>query len=358
MEYRYLGTTGLRISAISLGAQTFGWNTSAKEAWAILDTYRECGGNYIDVADSYNGGESERIVGAWMEKRGARRDMLVGTKVFFPTGTGPNDSGLSRRHILDSVDESLGRLRTDRIDLYQVHCFDRMTPLEETLRALDSCVRSGRVRYVGASNFTPSQLQKGLMISRHGMLAGFATLQLEYSLLVRSPEWELLPLCGEEGVGTLAWSPLAGGWLSGKYRRGAELPAESRAGRGDRWDDAAEQRGGERTWRIIEELDRIAGENSRRPAQVALNWLMRGKGVTCSITGARTVEQLQENLGALGWALSAEEVERLDRVSAVPEPSPYCFISRYTRNDRGSSSRGGAPPLVVHGETMPGCRPE
>jgi aryl-alcohol dehydrogenase-like predicted oxidoreductase len=342
LDYRYLGTTGLKISALSLGAQTFGWNTAAKDAEAVLDRYRECGGNYVDVADSYNGGESERIIGAWMEKRGARRDMLVGTKVFFPTGTGPNDTGLSRRHILDSVDQSLKRLRTDWIDLYQVHCFDRMTPLEETLQALDLCVRSGRVRYIGASNFTPSQMQKGLMISRHRMIAGFSTLQLEYSLLVRSPEWELLPLCGEERVGTLAWSPLAGGWLSGKYRRGVEPPAESRAGRGDRWDDAVDQRGGERTWRIIEELDRIAAENGRRPAQVALNWLLCRNDVTCPITGARTVEQLEENLGALGWALSAEEVARLDRVSAVPEPSPYSFINRYTRNDGIPSSRRGA----------------
>ena len=340
MEYRYLGTTGLKISAISFGAQTFGWNTGKEEAWAILDRYRESGGNYIDVADSYNDGESERIVGAWMQERGARREMLVGTKVFFPTGAGPNDSGLSRRHILDSVDESLKRLRTDWIDLYQLHCFDRMTSLEDTLRTLDRLVGSGRVRYAGTSNFTPSQLQKGLMICRRDGLVGFSTLQLEYSLLVRSPEWELLPLCREEGVGTLAWSPLAGGWLTGKYHRGAELPADSRAGRGDRWDDAAEQRGGEGTWRIVEELARIAGESDRRPAQVALNWLLRKGEVSCLITGARTVGQLQENLGSLGWALSAEELERLDRVSAVEEPYPYSFINRYTRRDEGRPARG------------------
>jgi aryl-alcohol dehydrogenase-like predicted oxidoreductase len=335
VEYRFLGKTGLKVSSISLGAQTFGWNTPAAQAEAILDRYRECGGNYIDVADSYNRGESERIVGAWMEKRGARSDMLVGTKVFFPTGAGPNDAGLSRRHILQSVDESLQRLQTDWIDLYQVHCFDRMTPLEETLRALDTCVQSGRARSIGASNFAPSQLEKALMLSRHGGLAGFATLQLEYSLLVRSPEWELLPLCGEEGVGTLAWSPLAGGWLSGKYRRGEKLPVDSRAGRGDRWDDAADQRAGERTWRIIDELDRIARERGRRPAQVALNWMLGRGDVSCPITGARTVSQLEENLGALGWALSAEETARLDGVSAVPEPSPYSFISRYTRGGEG-----------------------
>ncbi len=339
MEYRFLGKTGLRISSICLGAQTFGWGTSAADAEAILDSYRERGGNYIDVADSYNRGESERIVGAWMEKRGARADMLVGTKVFFPTGDGPNDTGLSRRHILQSIEESLRRLRTDWIDLYQVHCFDRMTPLEETLRSLDACVRGGRARCVGASNFPPSQLEKGLLLARHGGLAGFATLQLEYSLLVRSPEWELLPLCSEEGLGTLAWSPLAGGWLSGKYHRGRPLPADSRAGRGDRWDDAAEQRAGERTWGIVDELDRIATERGRRPAQVALNWILGRGDVTCPVTGARTVAQLDENLGALDWVLSAEETARLDEVSAVPEPSPYNFIRRYTRRDDGPRAR-------------------
>ena len=340
MEYRYLGRTGLRVSALTLGAQTFGWNTGEEEAWAILDRYRESGGNYIDVADSYNGGASERIVGGWLKSRGARREMLVGTKVFFPTGSGPNDCGLSRRHILDSLAGSLERLGTDWIDLYQVHCFDRLTPLEDTLRTLDGLVGGGRVRYYGASNFTPSQLAKALVLDRQAGRAGFATLQLECSLLVRSPEWELLPLCREEGVGTLAWSPLAGGWLSGKYRRGAALPPDSRGGRGDRWDDAAGQRGGERTWRIVDELLRVAGESGRKPAQVALNWLLRREGLTCLVTGARTGAQLEENLGALGWALSAGQLERLERASAIEEPYPYAFINRYTRREEGGPAPG------------------
>jgi aryl-alcohol dehydrogenase-like predicted oxidoreductase len=178
------------------------------------------------------------------------------------------------------------------------------------------------------------------MISRQEGRAGFSTLQLEYSLLVRSPEWELLPLCRCEGVGTLAWSPLAGGWLTGKYQQGAKLPADSRAGRGDRWDDAAEQRGGEGTWRIAQELARIAENIGRRPAQVALNWMLQKEYVTSPITGARTVEQLQENLGALGWALPASELDRLDQVSAVPEPYPYSFINRYTRRDEARPGRG------------------
>jgi aryl-alcohol dehydrogenase-like predicted oxidoreductase len=340
VQYRPLGTTGIAISALSLGAQTFGWNTERQAAWAILDAYRERGGNYIDIADSYNRGESEKIVGEWMRDRGARDQMVIGTKVFFPTGDGPNDGGLSRRHIELSLRASLARLRTDWIDLYQVHCFDRLTPLEETLRALDRLVADGRVLYTGASNFAPAQLARALLTSRHAGAAPFASLQLEYSLLVRSPEWELLPLCAEEGVGALAWSPLAGGWLSGKYGRGAALPLDSRAGRGDRWDDAAEQRGGERTWAIVEELVRIGAEACRPVSQVALNWLLSRRELSTAITGARTRAQLEENFGALEWTLPAEEVARLDAVSAQPEPYPYSFIRRYTRRPPAARAAG------------------
>ena len=225
MEYRYLGSTGVRISAIALGAQTFGWNIDEKESREILNHYHDAGGNYLDAADSYNYGESEQIVGDWIKDRGIRDSLIIGTKVFFPTGRGPNDTGLSRKHICQSIEESLQRLSTDYIDLYQVHCFDRRTPMEETLRALDDLVHAGKVRYIGASNVTPSQLQKGLAISQLMGLNRFATLQLEYSLLVRSPEWELLPQCRTEGVGTLAWSPLAGGWLTGQVSQGEGAPS-------------------------------------------------------------------------------------------------------------------------------------
>ena len=278
MEYRYLGRTGLKVSAITLGAQTFGWSVGPEEAFALMDRYLEAGGNYLDAADSYNKGESERIVGRWVKERDARDRVLLGTKVFFATGEGPNDRGLSRGHLVQSVEGSLRRLQTDHLDLYQLHCFDRMTPLEETLRTLDDLVRAGKVRYLGASNFAPSQLQKALMLSQARGWAGLAALQLEYSLLVRCPEWELLPQCREEGIGTLAWSPLAGGWLSGKYRRGRPLPADSRAGKGDRWDDAEAQRGGERTYDIVEVLVRVAEEKGLTPAQVALAWMLERKG--------------------------------------------------------------------------------
>ncbi len=331
MEHRYLGRTGVKISALTLGAQTFGWSVAKEKALALLDQYLEAGGNYIDAADSYNKGESERIVGAWIRERKVRNQVILGTKVFFPTGAGPNDTGLSRLHIFQSVEESLSRLGTDHIDLYQAHCFDAQTPLDETLRAFDDLVRAGKVRYLGASNYAPSQLQKALMISQARGLAPFAALQLEYSLLVRSPEWELLPQCLEEGLGTLAWSPLAGGWLSGKYRRGQPLPPDSRAGKGDRWDDAEEQRGGERTFDIVDVLVRIAGEVGRTPAQVALAWMLQGGLVTSALIGARTPEQLADNLKAGELRLSEKQMADIDAVSRPGVPYPYSFIQRYTR---------------------------
>jgi len=331
MEYRYLGRTGIQISALTLGAQTFGWSVGPEEARALLDQYVEQGGNYIDAADSYNRGESERIVGRWLKERKLRNRLLIGTKVFFPTGTSPNDTGLSRKHIQQSLEESLGRLGTDAIDLYQLHCFDRKTPLEETLRVLDDLVRAGKVRYVGVSNFAPSHLQKAIMLASMRGLSAIACLQLEYSLLVRSSEWELLPQCLEEGVGTLAWSPLAGGWLSGKYSRGEPLPPDSRAGKGDRWDDAAEQRGGERTYAILDVLRRVAGESGHTPAQVALAWMLQRRRVTSALIGARTLEQLRENLLAGEARLAEEQLGGLDDISRMPLPYPYAFIDRYTR---------------------------
>jgi aryl-alcohol dehydrogenase-like predicted oxidoreductase len=331
MEYRYLGRTGVQISAISLGAQTFGWSVERAGAFELLDQYLAAGGNYVDAADSYNQGESERILGEWIETRGVRNQLLLGTKVFFPTGRSPNDAGLSRKHIQQSLEESLRRLGTDVIDLYQLHCHDRMTPLEETLRTLDDLVRAGKVRYLGVSNFAPSHLQKGIMLAEARGLAPVACLQLEYSLLVRSPEWELLPQCLEEGVGTLAWSPLAGGWLSGKYHRGQPLPPDSRAGKGDRWDDAAEQRSGERTYAIIDVLRSIARENGCTPAQAALAWMLQRQRVTSALIGARKPEQLADNLRAAEIRLAGHQLDALDTVSRLELPYPYAFIERYTR---------------------------
>jgi aryl-alcohol dehydrogenase-like predicted oxidoreductase len=229
------------------------------------------------------------------------------------------------------VETSLRRLNTDYIDLLQIHCYDRRTPFEETLRTLDDLVSAGKVRYLGASNYTPSDLMKNLMIARYTQKEPFVSLQLEYSLLVRSAEWELIPLCNREGVGLLAWSPLAGGWLSGKYRRGKDIPRNSRAGRQDRWDDQAEQRGSNQAYDIIEVLHEIAEEVGHSVSQVSINWVRQNPTGIIPLIGARTVNQLKENLASMSWSLSDDQMKRLNDVSFIGKPSPYSFIERYTR---------------------------
>ncbi len=331
MEYRFLGNTGLKVSELAFGTQTFGWGADEKTAHAMADLFVEAGGNLFDTADSYNSGAAESMLGSWLKARENRHSVIVATKVFFPTGDGPNDAGASRKHILHSINESLGRLKTDYVDLYQIHCFDLSTPLEETLSALDDLVRAGKVRYMGASNYTASQLEKALMLSEIHQWESFSALQAEYSLIVRSTEWELLPLCKEEGVGFLAWSPVAGGWLTGKYGRNQPPPSNSRVGRKDRWDDQPEQRESELTWRVIDNLIEIGKDCGKTPAQIALNWILQQPGITTSILGVRTLEQLKENLGCIGWQLSEEEMNRLKKASDVPLPYPYRFIERYTR---------------------------
>ena len=331
MEYRFLGNTGLKVSELAFGTQTFGWGADEKTAHALADLFLEAGGNLFDTADSYNSGVAESMLGSWLKARKNRHSVIVATKVFFPTGDGPNDAGASRKHIFHSINESLDRLKTDYVDLYQIHCFDLSTPLEETLSALDDLVRAGKIRYMGASNYTASQLEKALMLSEIHQWESFSALQAEYSLIVRSTEWELLPLCKEEGVGFLAWSPVAGGWLTGKYGRNQPPPSNSRAGRKDRWDDQPEQRESELTWRIIDNLIEIGKDCGKTPAQIALNWILQRPGITASILGVRTLEQLKENLGCIGWQLSEEEMNKLKKASDVPLPYPYRFIERYTR---------------------------
>jgi len=331
VQYRYFGNTGLKISEVALGTQTFGWGADKKQAFALADLYTEAGGNFFDTANIYNQGAAESMLGSWLNERGQRASRVVASKVFFPTGDGPNDTGLSRKHIFTSIEESLRRLQTDYVDLYQMHCFDASSPLEETLRALDDLVRAGKVRYLGASNYSASKLEKAVMLSRMNGWERFASLQAEYSLIVRSTEWELIPLCREEGLGLLAWSPLAGGWLTGKYKKGESAPPDSRVGRKDRWDDQPEQRESDLTWRVVAALEEIAAARGKSPAQVALNWILRKPGVTAPIIGARTTEQLQQNLGCLGWVLSDKEMVCLDQVSSIDLPYPYRFIERYTR---------------------------
>jgi aryl-alcohol dehydrogenase-like predicted oxidoreductase len=331
MDYRFMGRTGLQVSELCFGTQTFGWGADDAAAQRMASQFVDAGGNFFDTSNIYNEGLSETYLGHWIGQQPDRSKLVIATKVFFRAGQGPNDTGLSRKHIFHQIDASLTRLNTDYVDLYQVHCWDASTPQEETLRALDDLVRLGKVRYIGASNHTPSQLMRATMLSEIKGWARYDCLQPEYSLLVRSTEWELLPLCQELGIGVIAWSPLAGGWLTGKYRRNAPPPPDSRVGRGERWDDLPEQRENEHTWQIIDALDEIAAARGKTPAQVALNWVLRQPGVTAPIFGARTPEQLAQNLAAVGWALSAEELARLDTASAIPLPSPYSFINRYTR---------------------------
>jgi aryl-alcohol dehydrogenase-like predicted oxidoreductase len=334
MDYHFMGGSGLKVSELCMGTQTFGWGADEATAHAMADQFVDAGGNFFDTSNTYNQGMSETILGNWLKRAGIRSHLVIATKVFFPAGDGPNDTGLSRKHIFEQIDASLRRLQTDYVDLYQTHCWDASTPIEETFQAMNDLVRAGKVRYVGASNFTPSQLTRVNMMCQQQGWARIACLQPEYSLLVRSPEWELLPVCREDGIGVIAWSPLAGGWLTGKYHRNQPPAPDSRVGRADRWDDLPGQRENETTWQIIDTLRLIAQARSKTPSQVALNWLLQKPDVTAPIFGARTSAQLADNLGAVGWSLAQEELEQLDSVSSIPLPSPYSFIARYTRKRR------------------------
>jgi aryl-alcohol dehydrogenase-like predicted oxidoreductase len=336
MQYRYLGRTGLNVSELCLGAMTFGRESSEEASIQMLDSFIEAGGNFIDTADVYSQGISEEILGRWMQGK-TRDDLVIATKVRFSMGPGPNDLGLSRKHILSAVEASLRRLQTDYIDLYQVHMWDPGTPLEETLDALHQLVRSGKVRYIGASNYAGYQLQKAIDLSRQIGGEAFSCLQPLYNLLDRSFEWELLPVCESEGVGVIPWSPLRGGWLSGKYRRGMPgPPPDTRIEEAEKqgWGESWALYANERTWHVIDALLAVATEVEKTPAQVALNWLLQKRTVTAPIIGARTMAHLEDNLGASGWSLTSEQVTRLDQASAQPLPYPYESLAQQ-RASRG-----------------------
>ncbi|KPL78672.1 dehydratase [Ornatilinea apprima] len=334
MEYRYLGRSGLKVSELCLGAMTFGRESSKEESFRIMDLFVEAGGNFIDTANVYSLGTSEEIVGQWL--RGKQRDdLVIATKARFPMGKGPNDEGLSRKHLMKAVDDSLRRLGSDYIDLYQVHCWDRRTPLEETLITLDTLVKSGKVRYLGASNFTGWQLQKAIDLSRQMGLEAFTSLQPLYNLLDRYSEWELMAVCRNEGLGVLPWSPLRGGWLSGKYQRSMSAPPQgsrveeaSKQGWSEAWDEYAN----EHTWSVIDALMSAAKDLDKHPAQVAIRWLLQRPGVTSPIIGARKPEHLQINLGASGWIIPEAVMQQLNAASDMKPPYPYAFIRAYQRD--------------------------
>jgi aryl-alcohol dehydrogenase-like predicted oxidoreductase len=307
---------------------TFGRETTETDSFQILDRFIEAGGNFIDTADVYSAGKSEEILGRWLKGK-PRADFVIATKVRFDMGPGTNDFGLSRKHILDGVENSLRRLGTDYVDIYQIHKWDRATPIEETLRTLDSLVQAGKVRYLGASNVAGYQLQKAIDICQANGWEPFTCLQPLYNLLDRSIEWELLPVCQNEGVGVIPWSPLRGGWLSGKYRRGMDAPpADTRISDAEKnnWSERWSVYANERTWDVIDQLLAISDEIEKTPAQVALNWILNRPGVTAPIIGVRTMAQLEDNLGAAGWSLSAEQNQKLDQASYMPLPYPYNLL--------------------------------
>ncbi|WP_433041794.1 aldo/keto reductase [Dactylosporangium sp. CS-033363] len=332
MEHRYLGASGLLVSELGLGTMTFGGEADEAASRALLDRYAEAGGTFIDSADVYGGGASEEIVGRWLAGRDRDR-FVVATKCFWATGDGPNDHGAGRRHLLAAVRASLRRLGTDYIDLYQVHAFDESTPLEETLATLDGLVRAGLVRHLGVSNYASWQLQKSLDVARHRGWEPFVSAQPLYNLIDRDIEPELVPVCRNEGVAILPWAPLRGGWLTGKYRRGMQTApvgtrweADKQPWLGD-WNTSVD----ERTWAVTDTLLAVADEVGRTPAQVALRWLMQRPGVTAPIVGARTVAQLDDNLGAVGLVLDDKHVERLTGAGARPLPYPHGYLANSPR---------------------------
>jgi aryl-alcohol dehydrogenase-like predicted oxidoreductase len=321
MLMRKLGRTGLRVAALCLGGNTFGWTTDQKASEAVLDAYLEAGGNFIDTADVYarwapgnKGGESEEALGTWMSARRNRSAVLIATKVMGPMGPGPNDTGLSRHHIVEGVEASLRRLQTDYIDLYQAHWDDRETPLDETLRAFDDLVGQGKVRYLGASNYQAWRLTRALWESDKRGYARYESLQPKYNLVFRDEyERELEPLCLEQGVGVIPYSSLGSGFLSGKYRRGADLPSTARAG--------GVQKGymTDRGFTVLEAIDKVAVAVNATPAQVALSWLAHRPGITAPIASATTVAQLHELIGGIELRLDSEATATLDKASAWRE---------------------------------------
>jgi aryl-alcohol dehydrogenase-like predicted oxidoreductase len=327
MEYRTLGNTGTVVSTFCLGTMTFGTESEEKVAHEQLDRFVEKGGNFIDTADVYSGGESEEIIGRWLASRpSARNGVVIATKGRFGTDEGRNDVGLSRIHLRRALDASLRRLGVDVIDLYQAHAWDPLTPIEEALRFFDDTVRAGKILYVGVSNFIGWQLQKAALLTRHLGLAPIVTLQPQYNLLQRSIEFELTQVCLNESIGILPWSPLGGGWLTGKYQRDTPPTGATRLGDNpERGMEAyAPRNAEERTWQVIETVRSVADGRGASMAQVALAWLVDRPAVASVILGARTLEQLDDNLGAAELHLSAEETKLLDDASTpIADDYPY-----------------------------------
>jgi len=336
VEHRQLGGSGLNVPVLALGTTTFGGDDGfsqalgalgVREAQRLVDLALDSGVSLFDSADIYSGGASEEILGQAI--RGRRQRLLISTKAGFRTGSGPNDVGASRAHLIEACEGSLRRLGTDHIDLYQLHGFDALTPVEETLRALEDLTRAGKVRYVGCSNFSGWHLMKSLAVSdRHG-LPRYAAHQAYYSLIGRDYEWELMPLALDQRVGTIVWSPLGWGRLTGKVRRDQPLPELSRL---HKTAGAAPPVPVEHVYRVVDALDEIARETGRSLPAIALAWLLGRPSVASVIIGARTEAQLRDNLGALGWKLNTDQQQRLDAASAITPAYPYWHQRGFERN--------------------------
>ncbi len=318
MEYRNLGRTGLKVSELCLGTMQFGWTTDEENAFAVMDAFLEAGGNFLDTADVYSnwavgnpGGVAETIIGRWMKERGNRHQVILATKVRGRMWEGPNGEGLSRAHIMKAIDDSLRRLDTDYIDLYQTHWFDSDTPIEETLRALDDLVHQGKVRYLGCSNHPAWRLCRALWTSDRLGLARYDSLQPHYNLVHRAEfERDLLPLCQDQGLGVIPYSPLAGGFLTGKYRKEGPIPESARA------EEIVKRYFNDENFALLERLKTGGKKRGKTILQMALGWLLTNPLVTSPIIGANTVEQLREGLGAVGLRLSQEEMTTLNELSA------------------------------------------
>ena len=344
MEYRQLGASGLMVPALSFGTGTFGGGSEFFKAWGasdvaearrLVDICLEAGLNMFDSADGYSNGMAEEILGQAVQ--GRRAEVLISTKGSFRRGPGPNQLGSSRHHLSNAVEASLRRLGTDYIDLYQLHAFDAVTPVEEVLRTLDGMVRAGKIRYIGCSNFSGWQLMKSLAVSEKYGLARHVAHQAYYSLVGREFEWELMPLALDQKVGTVVWSPLGWGRLTGKIRRGQPLPATTRL-QSKLAADKGPQVPQEYLYDVVEALDAVSKETGKTIPQVALNWLLQRPSVATLIIGARNEEQLRQNLGAVGWKLTPAQIAKLDAASAVPLTYPY-WHQRSTFIDRN-------PPAV------------
>lgn len=327
MESRSLHNSGLVVSVLGLGTMTFGAESDEQTSHRILDHYQEAGGRFIDTADVYSQGVSEEIVGSWL-RANKPRDVVVATKARFAMGRGPDDRGAGKGHLNRAVDASLRRLGVEVIDLYQIHAWDPEVPIEETLGTLDSLVSVGKVRHIGVSNFTGWQLERAVQVSARNDWAPIVSLQPQYNLLSREIELDVLPACLEHGLGVLPWSPLGGGWLTGKYTAGQRPLGHTRLGEDPgRGVEAYDLRNTRRTWDVIEAVQAISERRDVPMSQVALNWVRNRPGVTSVLLGCRTVEQLRENLDSLSWNLDTEEMKSLTEISAPGISTyPYGFL--------------------------------